>query len=109
MGTRGLSKGEEELWLHLRASGLPLPLREYRFAPPRRWRCDFVWVQEKLIVEVEGGVYTNGRHITPKGFTNDCEKYNEAQLIGFCLLRVTTEHVKSGRALEWIEKYFKKL
>jgi len=58
-------------------------------------------------VEVDGGVYINGRPTRLQGFTNDCEKYNYATLKSYRVLRVTPAHIKSGHALEWIESALK--
>jgi hypothetical protein len=60
----------------LRRERLPLPVPEYRFAPPRRWRTDYAWPLAKLALEVEGGVWTNGRHTRGTGFLKDIAKYN---------------------------------
>jgi len=98
------SKLEEELAFQIKAVKLPIPLREYRFHPKRKWRCDFVWLTEKLIVEVEGGIFNHGRHTRGIGFTNDCEKYNSATLLGYRVIRVTSTHIRSGKAVQWIEE-----
>ncbi|MCE5224883.1 MAG: endonuclease domain-containing protein [Porphyromonadaceae bacterium] len=66
---------------------LPIPMREYMFHPKRKWRLDFAWPEFKLAVEIEGGVFTKGRHTRPKGFIGDIEKYNELTLYGWKLLR----------------------
>lgn len=96
-----MNKGEAALELQLKAYKLPYR-REYRFCS-RRWRFDFV-VGEDLAVEVEGGVYTKSRHTTGKGFTADCEKYNTAVLMGYRVLRFTTQQVDSGYAIDTIRK-----
>lgn len=90
--------------LHIRANELPEPEREFRFARPRRWQFDFAWPGLMLALEVEGGVYSGGRHTTGSGFTGDCEKYNEALLRGWRVLRVTGEQVSSGAALDWVRR-----
>lgn len=92
------------LHLQMNAAGLPAPLTEYRFDPKRRWRADFAWPDLMLLVEVEGGAWTNGRHTRGSGFIADCEKYNEAALGGWRVLRVTGDHIKSGEALAWIAR-----
>ena len=91
---------EEALAFQLRTAGVPFE-REVRFHPPRKWRLDFV-IDGTLAVEVEGGVYTNGRHTRGKGFTDDCEKYAEAVISGLTVMRVTGAQVNSGEALGWI-------
>ena len=53
-----------------------------------------------IAVELEGGVWTNGRHSRGAGFTSDCEKYNEAQLLGWRVLRFTSEHLNNGYAMD---------
>ncbi len=101
------SKLEDTLLGQIKLLGLPVPIRECKFHPTRRWRSDFLWPSHDLIVEVEGGVFTGGRHTRPLGFINDCEKYNEAVLAGYKILRVTSQHIKTGEALNWIERALK--
>ena len=36
--------------------------REYRFEPMRRWRADFAHLASRTLLEVEGGLYQQGRH-----------------------------------------------
>jgi very-short-patch-repair endonuclease len=88
----------------IKAAGLPAPIREYRFAPPRRWRFDYAWPAHQLALEVEGGVWTGGRHVRGKGYEADCEKYNAAALAGWTVLRVTTAMIRDGRALTLLEE-----
>lgn len=88
------------------AAGLPSPIQEYRFAPPRRWRFDLAWPSLRLALEIEGGVWTGGRHVRGKGFERDTEKYNAATLAGWRVLRVTTGMIRDGRALALLEQAF---
>ena len=69
------------------ASGIAPPVPEFRFHPSRKWRTDFAWPEQKLAVEIEGGVYIRGRHVRPVGFTKDMEKYNALAEAGWRLLR----------------------
>jgi len=95
------SSGEEMFWFHCRAMNIPLPQREFAFYPTRRWRFDFAWPELKICVEVEGVVGDGiGRHQTAKGFESDCEKYNQAVLLGWKLLRFTQSQIKSLMAIE---------
>lgn len=94
------------LLLQIRAAGLSMPVEEHRFCK-RRWRFDLAWVDRKLAVEIEGGVYSHGRHTRGKGFTRDCAKYNEAVILGWRVLRVTTGMVNDGTALGYIERLLK--
>ena len=68
------------------------------------WRFDFAWPEEKLAVEVEGGVFINGAHTRGAKYSDDCDKYNAALMAGWRVLRFTTKQVKNGRALELIQK-----
>jgi hypothetical protein len=86
----------------LEAEGLPTPVLEHRFAAPRRWRFDFAWPAQHLALEVEGGSWTGGRHVRPAGFAADCEKYAHAVLLGWRVIRVTSDQLKDGRALSWV-------
>ena len=91
------------LLLQIRAVGLSMPVEEHRFCK-RRWRFDLAWPDRKLAVEIEGGTWSHGRHTRGKGFAMDCIKYNEATLLGWCVLRVTTGMVNDGSALQYVER-----
>jgi very-short-patch-repair endonuclease len=103
----GNSQLESHLALLLQTAGLPEPQREFRFHPKRRWRSDFAWPEQKVIVEVEGAVFSAGRHTRGAGFEGDCEKYNEIALAGFTLIRVTGKHINNGQAIHWIREALK--
>ena len=83
------------------------PETEYQFAKPRRWRFDYAWPAHKLALEIEGGVWTGGRHTRGAGFLKDMEKYNEAALRGWKLLRATPQMVKDGSVLTLLERAFR--
>ena len=78
---------------------------EYRFHPKRRWLIDLAIPARKLAIEIEGGVYTGGRHTHPTGFMKDMEKYNSLALCGWRLLRFTPKQIKreTNRVLALIE------
>jgi very-short-patch-repair endonuclease len=96
---------EATLALHIRVNKLPEPIREFRFDAVRKWRSDFAWPDLKLLVECEGGEHTRGRHTRGTGFTKDCEKYNEAALKGWTVLRFTGSMIRSGAAIEAIQRF----
>ena len=97
---------EETLLSHIKLFRLPEPVREYKFIDGRRFRADFAWPDIKLIVECEGGTYINGRHVRPKGFESDCEKYNLATIQGWRVLRFTADMINHGIAINMIESIF---
>lgn len=68
-------------------------VKEFRFHPKRLWRFDYAFPQLKIAIEVEGGVWTKGRHTRGSGFTKDMEKYNAAAVQGWTLIRVTPKNL----------------
>jgi len=78
--------------------------QEFEFHPKRKWRADFHLVGKKILVEVEGGIWSGGRHTRGKGYIGDMEKYNAATMMGFQVIRFSTDQVKSGHAIQQIEK-----
>ena len=101
MGKSGL---EQELDCQIGFDSVPLPEYEHRFHPTRKWRFDFAWPEYQVACEVEGGTWIGGRHNRGLGFQKDCTKYNEAAILGWLVLRVTGQHIESGKALVWIRR-----
>lgn len=64
---------------------------EHRFHPTRRWRFDYAVPDAKVAIEVEGGIFTGGRHTSGTGFRADMEKYNTAEMMGWHVLRITPD------------------
>lgn len=77
-------------------------VREHRFYQPRKWRFDYAIPQYKIAIEVEGGVWTGGRHTRPAGFLNDMQKYNTAALLGWRVFRCTPDTLVSDATLSLI-------
>lgn len=102
---RTASEGEETLAAHIRLYGLPEPERQYRFHPERRWRFDFAWPGHRLAVEVDGVLWgEQGGHQRPNDYADDCEKLNEAVLLGWRVLRFTPAQVHSGDAVLVVQR-----
>lgn len=99
-----MSKGEETLAMMLRAYGVPAE-REYRFLPTRKYRADFAIPARRLLVEVQGGNWTAGRHTRGAGYAADLERQNAAQLAGWVILQYTTDQVVSGEAISQIMEF----
>ena len=76
-----------------RVNNLPIPVTEYRFHPTRRWRYDYAWPDRLIAVEIEGGVWRNGRHTRGLGFLGDMEKYNTGVKLGWRILRYTPQNM----------------
>lgn len=94
----------EALLYQLQLSGIPQPEREFVFHRKRKWRFDLAWPDLLIAVEVEGGIWVGGRHVRGEGYEADCEKYNEAQLAGWMVLRFTPGMIKRDQAGGVIEK-----
>ena len=96
-----LSPGEEAFALHLVAYKIAFE-REFLFAAEigRKFRADFAFPDAMLLVEIEGGSFTNGRHNRGYGFELDCEKYNIATLMQWRLFRFSTDMVMRGEAID---------
>lgn len=91
----------------LRTNGLDRMRPEYRFAPPRKWRFDYCWPAYKVALEVEGGVWTRGRHTRGAGFLKDIEKYNEAASLGWLVLRTTPDKLLTRDTIELLKRTIK--
>lgn len=75
--------------------GLPAPTPEYTFHPTRKWRYDYAWVDKRVCLEVEGGVWMAGRHSRGAGMLKDMEKYNAAACLGWRVLKVTPKALQT--------------
>ncbi|MDC5111990.1 endonuclease domain-containing protein [Acinetobacter baumannii] len=100
---RVVSEGEAMLVQHLKSHKIGFE-QEYKFHPERKWRADFLITGTKILIEVEGGIWSGGRHTRGKGYIGDMEKYNSAAMMGFTVLRFSTEQVKAGLAIKQIEQ-----
>lgn len=78
---------------YFKSCGLPSPVTEHTFHPERKWRFDFAWLEQKVALEVEGGVWIGGGHNRGKGFAKDIEKYNAATVLGWRVLRCQPKEV----------------
>lgn len=85
----------------------PEPVREHRFHPTRQWRFDFAWPDHRVALEIDGGTSGGGRHVRVQGFRADCEKLNEAQLLGWIVIRADAKQVKSYDAHRWVQRALK--
>lgn len=100
---------ESRFLLLIRGSGLPVPVREYRFHPTRKFRFDFCWPIWKVAAEIEGGVWIQGAHNRSKRFISDSTKYNLAASLGWKVLRFTEWHLNKDAAgtIEILKKILK--
>ena len=90
-----------QIWRALAPRSIEL-VQEHRFHGTRRWRFDFAHLPSKTAIEIDGSVFMFGRHTRGAGYTNDCEKLNEAAALGWLVFRLTTGMVKQEPA-RWIK------
>ncbi len=97
---------------YCRSRGFPVPIPELQFALPRKWAFDLCWpitlLDPPTALEIEGGVWTQGRHTRGAGFMKDMEKYNEAAFHGWRLIRTTPEQINSGETFSIIDRIMKR-
>ena len=100
------SDAETEFSSQLKENGFPFPNEEFKFLSDRRFRFDFAWPSLKIAVEIEGGVWSGGRHTRGAGYSRDIEKYNLATRAGWKVYRFTPQMVKSGEAIVFMSSVF---
>jgi len=101
---------EELLAQQIRLVGnLPEPIREYHHLRGSKHRLDFAWPDYRvngmqLGVEVQGMVHRASKD----NFNRDLVKRAQGILQGWLVLEVGGEHIRSGKAMEWLQELFKK-
>ena len=104
------SQPEREFAFQLQHSNIQhLPyVRDFRFAQlhGRRFEIDFAWLDARLGVEIQGGIWRRGggAHSRPANLERDVEKAQAALRLSWRIVPVTPQQVKSGYALELIEE-----
>lgn len=94
-------------WVILDRQAIPRPDTEHRFAiesDGRRWAFDFAWPDRMLALEVEGGVWTRGRHTRGKGYIEDMAKYSVAAVNGWAVIRCTWQNLTDEFTTELIRR-----
>ena len=66
-------------------------VKELQFHPDRKWRFDYAFPSRKIAIEIDGAIWTLGRHNRPRGYLNDMEKLNTAASMGWLVLRFSTD------------------
>jgi len=92
------------LW---RVAGGPPLEREVQFHTSRKWRSDFAHMPTRTLIEIEGGIFMRktGRHNRGAGYAKDAEKYLEAAMVCWTVLRLTEKQLEIGiveRLVAWL-------
>ena len=90
----------EELWRMLGGAEL---VKEHRFHPERKWRFDYAHLPTKTAIEINGGVWSGGRHNRGAGYLRDREKVNTAQMLGWKVFELGTGQVTPANVQAIIE------
>lgn len=80
---------------------------EYQFCPGRKFKADWAVPGERLLVELEGGVFTRQAHGSITGILRDIEKYRLAAIHGWFVMRFLPSEAKDGTAAKLLREYRK--
>jgi very-short-patch-repair endonuclease len=96
------SKLESKFLFLWRVAQGPALEREIQFHTSRRWRADFAHLPSRTLIEIEGGIFLpgGGRHSRGAGYAKDAEKYLEAVLAGWTVIRLTAKQLE----IDFIER-----
>ena len=72
---------------------------EWPFHPTRKWRFDYAFPEYGVAVEIDGGLWTGGRHSGGTGQKRDLEKLNAAAQMGWLVLHYTPAERLDGSTL----------
>lgn len=81
-------------------------VKEWLFAADwgKKWRSDFAFIPEKVAVEVQGGIYIQGRHLRPAGYLLECEKREAYLILGWKLYEIPGPWILKGNRRIWDER-----
>jgi very-short-patch-repair endonuclease len=84
--------------------------REFRFCPERRWRADYrlkavMLHGMQILIEIDGAVYSMGRHTRGAGREADMRKINKAQALGYMVLSFSTTMVLRGETRSFLQEH----
>lgn len=92
--------GLQHIELTLKSMNVPF-VTELKFMDGRSFRFDIAIQSRMIAIEYEGtfegkGTTGKSRHTTQLGYTQDCEKYNNALCLGWKVLRFTSLNYKDA-------------
>ncbi len=103
---------EDRFGAQLVAFRLPDFEHHFRFAQSlhadnkrKRWIADYANHEFKVMVEIDGGIWTGGAHGHPVDITRNMMKQNDAALLGYQTLRFATDWVKNKHAIEFLQRF----
>ena len=57
-----------------------------------------------IVLEVEGGIFIQGRHSRGAGMKGDFDKYNEAAIIGYRIIKVIPTELCSFKTISLLKR-----
>jgi very-short-patch-repair endonuclease len=91
-----IKKAERYAWfLPMLQARWPDAVAEFKFHGLRKWRADFAIPSKRLLIEIDGGIFSGGRHTRGAGFLADMEKMNNATMLGYRVLRYSPQQLKN--------------
>jgi hypothetical protein len=75
-------------------------ISEVKLIPNRRFRFDFVHMDSKTAIELNGGNFINGRHTRPVALNNEYEKMNLALLNGYQVFILSSQMINE----KWVNE-----
>lgn len=109
MTAKATSELEDALAFQMRIAGLPVPIPQFMPIPGRKLAFDFGFPDWRLLIEVQGGIWTKGKHGRGSGIIQDQDKLNLAVLNGYFTLQFSVNHIDDGTALRVIQRAFRVL
>lgn len=97
-----INVGEESFLFQVKLLQLPEPARNFRFHPVRKWEIDFAWPELRMGIEIQGGVWSGGKHGRGSGIVKDMEKHNALLDLRWRVWMYTPGEVTRGEALQHI-------
>jgi hypothetical protein len=88
----------------LTAHDLPAPFPEHVFKLGRRWAFDFAWPGFLVALEVQGGIWTRGRHVRGAALLAEWEKLNAAACMGWRILYCQPKDLNTGAIIPVIRE-----
>ena len=83
--------------------GISSPEFEHRFHKSRRWRIDIAWPGKLLALEVQGGIFTQGRHVRGGALLKEWEKLNSLAEHGWRVIYCQPSDLMTQKTLDTIK------
>lgn len=105
---------DPEFAFQCRVHRLPAMIPQYKITSPflvtpvkqqaKTWSFDFAFPAYQVLVEIDGGIWTQGAHAHPTDIIRNMQKQNDAVLLGWHVLRFSTRDVSSGHAIAFTQR-----